>query len=164
MGTKVGRDVCCLGKVTHEFEQVTIGDGAVINDNAFLLTHTVENRRVKIRPISIGARATVGSLCAVLPDAAMEEGSTLAPMSLVSPCVGVIMVVTCVCSVALTGLDTCCSQQLSSADAGMRRRSADKANNYTVWQGYMTNLIICLTGSLQGTGPCLNIVWAAKAA
>jgi acetyltransferase-like isoleucine patch superfamily enzyme len=83
MGTRVGRDVCCLGGVVAEYEQVSIGDGAVIGEGSFLLTHTVENRQVKIRPITIAPRVTVGALCAVLPDAAMEEGSALADMSLV---------------------------------------------------------------------------------
>jgi hypothetical protein len=56
----------------------------VINEGSFLLTHTVENRCAKIRPISIGKRVTVGCLCAVLPDASMSDGSSLADMSLVS--------------------------------------------------------------------------------
>jgi acetyltransferase-like isoleucine patch superfamily enzyme len=84
MGTKVGKDVFCLGGVVAEYEQVTINDGAVIADGAFLLTHTVEARHVKIRPIRIGKQCTIGALSAVLPDACMEDYSTLAEMSLVS--------------------------------------------------------------------------------
>lgn len=46
MGTKVGKEVLCLGGVVAEYEHVSIGDGCVIGDGAFLLTHTVENRSV----------------------------------------------------------------------------------------------------------------------
>lgn len=83
MGTKVGRDVCCLGMVAHEFEQVAFGDGAVLNEGAYMLTHTVENRSIKIRPISIGARATVGVMSAVLPDASMQDSAVLSDISVV---------------------------------------------------------------------------------
>jgi hypothetical protein len=84
MGTKVGAGVACMGGVVAEYEQVVIGEGTVVNEGTFILTHTVENRCAKIRPISIGKRVTVGGLCAVLPDAAVEDGSSLADMSLVS--------------------------------------------------------------------------------
>jgi acetyltransferase-like isoleucine patch superfamily enzyme len=84
MGTQVGPGVACMGGVVAEYEQVDIGEGAVINEGSFLLTHTVENRCAKIRPISIGKRVTVGCLCAVLPDASMSDGSSLGDMSLVS--------------------------------------------------------------------------------
>lgn len=83
MGSKVGKGVSCMGAVAAEYEQVTIGAGSVVNEGSFLLTHTVENRRAKIRPVSIGAGVTVGALCAVLPDATMADGAALADMSLV---------------------------------------------------------------------------------
>lgn len=83
MGTKVGPGVACMGGVVAEYEQVCIGEGTVVNEGTFILTHTVESRCAKIRPISIGKRVTIGGLCAVLPDAAMEDGSSLADMSLV---------------------------------------------------------------------------------
>lgn len=84
MGSRVGRGVACMGAVAAEYEQVSIGSGSVVNEGSFLLTHTVENRCAKIRPISIGKRVTVGALCAVLPDASMDDGAALADMSLVS--------------------------------------------------------------------------------
>lgn len=84
MGSKVGRGVCCQGAVAAEYEQVTIGAGSVVNSGSFLLTHTVENRKAKIRPVILGERVTVGALSAVLPDATMADGSSLADMSLVS--------------------------------------------------------------------------------
>jgi len=83
MGTKVGRGVACMGAVAAEYEQVSIGAGSAINEGSFLLTHTVENRRAKIRPVSIGQNVTVGALCAVLPEAVMADGAVLADMSLV---------------------------------------------------------------------------------
>lgn len=84
MGTKVGRGVCMIGAVAAEYEQVQIGEGTVINSGSFLLTHTVESRCAKIRPVNIGKRVTIGALCAVLPDASMGDGSYLADVSLVS--------------------------------------------------------------------------------
>lgn len=44
----------------------------------------MENRQVKIRPIKIGKRATVGAHSCVLPDASLEDYATLDDMSLVS--------------------------------------------------------------------------------
>jgi acetyltransferase-like isoleucine patch superfamily enzyme len=84
MGTKIGKEVFCLGGVVAEYDQVSIGDGTVIGDGAFLLTHTVEARHVKVRPITIGKNVTIGALSAVLPDACMEDHATLHEMSLVS--------------------------------------------------------------------------------
>ncbi|WIA16041.1 hypothetical protein OEZ85_012770 [Tetradesmus obliquus] len=83
MGSTLGKNVFCLGGVVAEYDQVTIGDGTVIGDGAFLLTHTVEARHVKVRPITIGKQVTIGALSAVLPDAAMEDYATLREMSLV---------------------------------------------------------------------------------
>lgn len=54
MGTKVGKDMFCLGGVVAEYEHVSIGDGCVIGDGAFLLTHTVENRSGTQRAVSAG--------------------------------------------------------------------------------------------------------------
>jgi len=84
MGASVGRGVCCLGHMGTEFDQVSVGDGSVMNPGSALLTHTVENRCVKIHPVSIGRRVTVGVSCVILPNATMDDGSSLADMSLVS--------------------------------------------------------------------------------
>ncbi len=87
MGAKIGRDVCCLGGYSTECDQLTVGDGAVMDQCFSFLAHTVEDRKVKIRPITIGARTTLGHNSLILPDAVMEDGSTLSDMSLVSPTV-----------------------------------------------------------------------------
>ena len=84
MGGTVGRDVCCLGGYSSECDQLVVGDGAVMGQQFNFLAHTVEDRKVKIRPITIKARATLGHGTYILPDAAMEELSSLSDMSVVS--------------------------------------------------------------------------------
>lgn len=83
MGAKVGKGVCALGCNCAELDMVTIGDGCVINEQAFLMGHTVENRAVKMGWVTLGKRVTIGSCSAVLPGAVLEDGCVLGDMSLV---------------------------------------------------------------------------------
>lgn len=83
MGAKVGARVCCLGGYSTELEQVTIGSGAVINELGYFLTHTIENRKLKISAINVGANVTIGSQSGLLPKSSLEYGSEIGPASVV---------------------------------------------------------------------------------
>ena len=56
---------------------------AVVGDQAFFMGHTVEHRCVKMGPVTLGKRVTVGTLSAVLPGAVLEDGCTIGDVSLV---------------------------------------------------------------------------------
>lgn len=81
MGAKIGRRVYLDTTDMTEFDLVTIGDDAALNDAAGLQTHLFEDRVMKVSHVTIGARATVGSLAIVLYDAVIEDGAELGDLS-----------------------------------------------------------------------------------
>jgi non-ribosomal peptide synthetase-like protein len=83
MGTKVGRDVWCDTLTITEFDTVTLGDGCALNRRCCIETHLFHDRVMSIGPIHIGAKATVGPSSAVLPDASLGEGCSVAGRSVV---------------------------------------------------------------------------------
>ena len=81
MGATIGRRVYLDTTDLTEFDLVTIGDDAALNDAAGLQTHLFEDRVMKVSHVTIGARATVGSLAIVLYDAVIEDGAELGDLS-----------------------------------------------------------------------------------
>ena len=81
LGCKIGRRVFCDTSDITEYDLVSIGDDAAINENAGLQTHLFEDRVMKVSGLEIGARATVGSLAIVLYDAVIEPDAQLGDLS-----------------------------------------------------------------------------------
>lgn len=81
MGAKIGRRVYLDTTDMTEFDLVDIGDDAALNDAAGLQTHLFEDRVMKVSRVTVGARATVGSLAIVLYDAVIEDGAELGDLS-----------------------------------------------------------------------------------
>ena len=81
MGAKIGRRVYLDTTDMTEFDLVTIGDDAALNDAAGLQTHLFEDRVMKVSRVTVGRRATVGSLAIVLYDAVIEDGAELGDLS-----------------------------------------------------------------------------------
>jgi non-ribosomal peptide synthetase-like protein len=81
MGAKIGRRVYLDTTDMTEFDLVSIGDDAALNDAAGLQTHLFEDRVMKVSNVTIGARATVGSLAIILYDAVIEDGAELGDLS-----------------------------------------------------------------------------------
>jgi len=81
MGAKIGRRVFMDTTDLTEFDLVTIGDDAALNDAAGLQTHLFEDRVMKVSHVTVGARATVGSLAIVLYDAVIGDGAELGDLS-----------------------------------------------------------------------------------
>ena len=81
MGCRIGRRVFTDTTDITEFDMIDVGDDASLNDGAALQTHLFEDRVMKVGPIRLGRRTTVGSQSIVLYDARMEEGSSLGDLS-----------------------------------------------------------------------------------
>ncbi len=81
MGCEIGARVYLDTADITEFDLIRIGDDAALNDAAGLQTHLFEDRVMKVGPVIIGARATVGSLAIVLYDAVVEDGAELGDLS-----------------------------------------------------------------------------------
>ncbi|EZP48711.1 Pls/PosA family non-ribosomal peptide synthetase [Sphingomonas sp. RIT328] len=83
MGAKVGRRCYIDTTDLTEHDLVTIGDDVALNDFAGLQTHLFEDRVMKVGPIRVGDRATIGSLAIVLYDAEVGADAQLGDLSVV---------------------------------------------------------------------------------
>ncbi len=81
MGCRIGRRVFTDTSDITEFDLVRVGDEAALNSDCGLQTHLFEDRVMKLGPIDIGARATVGQLSIVLYDGVLEDGARLGDLS-----------------------------------------------------------------------------------
>lgn len=82
MGARIGRNVLINTCNLFDFDLLEIGDDAFIGGDAVIIGHVGEKGLLKIRPVRIGARCTVGQSSVVFPGAVMEEGSVLGALSL----------------------------------------------------------------------------------
>ena len=81
MGCRIGKRVFTDTTDITEYDLVSVGDDAALNDNAGLQTHLFEDRVMKVSGIEIGPRATVGSLAIVLYDSVIEADAQLGDLS-----------------------------------------------------------------------------------
>jgi non-ribosomal peptide synthetase-like protein len=84
LGVKVGRTTWLNTTDLTEFDCVTIGDGAELNEHSGPQTHLFEDRVMRIGMVQIGARATLGVRATVLYDASVGEECRLGPLTLVA--------------------------------------------------------------------------------
>ena len=82
-GVKVGRGVYLDTTDITEFDCVTIGDEAELNDLSGPQTHLFEDRIMKIGRVDIARGACIRARCTVLYDATVGEGAMLGPLTLV---------------------------------------------------------------------------------
>src|SRR6185503_3216205 len=75
MGARIGRNVLINTSNLFDFDLIEIGDDAFIGGVG-------EKGLLRIRPVRIGPRCTVGQSSVVFPGAIMEEGSVLGALSL----------------------------------------------------------------------------------
>ena len=86
-GAKVGRRVS-LG-LAAQFDvlfpgRITIGDDAIIGYNTTLLCHGYTHGSAQFGDIRIGAKASLGANCTVLPGVTIGDGAVIGAMSLVN--------------------------------------------------------------------------------
>jgi len=82
MGARIGKNVLINTSNIFDFDLISIGDNAFIGGDAVIIGHVGERGVLRIRPVRIGARCTVGQSSVVFPGATMEEGSILGALSL----------------------------------------------------------------------------------
>lgn len=82
-GTRIGRRVWMNSTELTEFDLVTIGDEAELNQDGGPQTHLFEDRVMKTDRLVLGARSTLGPHSIALPGAQLQEGAQLGSLSLV---------------------------------------------------------------------------------
>ena len=83
MGAKVGRRVWCETWWLPEFDVIEIGHGVSINRGTVLQTHLFHDRIMRIDPVRMADRSTLGPNSVLLPGSVVEDGATVGPGSLV---------------------------------------------------------------------------------
>ncbi len=83
LGVRAGRRVWLNTTDITEHDMVTIGDEAMLNEDCGPQTHLFEDRVMKIGPVRIGPRCTIGARSIVLYDTELEEGVAVDALSLV---------------------------------------------------------------------------------
>ncbi len=82
-GARLGRRTWIATTDLTEFDLVQIGDEAEINQNAGPQTHLFEDRVMKVGPVVLGARSTMGAHSIALPGSRLQAGARLGSLSLV---------------------------------------------------------------------------------
>jgi len=82
MGARIGKNVLINTSNIFDFDLIEIGDDTFIGGDAVIIGHVGERGLLRIRPVRIGPRCTVGQSSVVFPGATMEEGSVLGALSL----------------------------------------------------------------------------------
>jgi len=82
-GTKVGRGVFMDMTDITEFDCVSVGDYAALNDLCALQTHLYEDRVMKVGKVFVGNGVTIGAGSTVLYDTRVSDYARLGPLTLV---------------------------------------------------------------------------------
>lgn len=82
MGAKIGKNVLINTANIYDFDVLSFGDHSFIGGDAVVIGHVGERGVLKIRPVRIGAKCTVGQSSVVFPGAVMGDGSVLGALSL----------------------------------------------------------------------------------
>lgn len=82
MGARIGKDVLINSTNLFDFELLEIGDDTFIGGDAVVIGHAGEGGKLKLRPVRIGKRCTVGQSSVIFPGATMEDGAVLGALSL----------------------------------------------------------------------------------
>lgn len=83
LGAKIGSNCYIDTLFFTEPDMVTIGDNCCIGDRVTIQTHLFEDRMMKVEPLTIGDRVSVGPLSIVLYNTTISRGATIGALSLV---------------------------------------------------------------------------------
>ena len=84
-GARIGRNVQLATENIAAFDQITIGDGTCVDDDAALLGYTVKQGQLIIGPVSVGHNCFVGTRSVLCEETEMEDESRLEDLSLLQP-------------------------------------------------------------------------------
>jgi non-ribosomal peptide synthetase-like protein len=84
LGARIGAGTWINTTDLTEFDCVSIGAGAELNEHSGPQTHLFEDRVMRIGWVKIGARATLGVRATVLYDATVGDDCRLGPLTLVA--------------------------------------------------------------------------------
>jgi carbonic anhydrase/acetyltransferase-like protein (isoleucine patch superfamily) len=82
LGARCGADVTISEPHLSEPGLQTIGDGSVIAWNSWLQPHTYNGHTLILGSVSVGSYCFIDSHAALLPESAMNDGSSLLPVTL----------------------------------------------------------------------------------
>lgn len=83
LGMHIGKRCYLDSTWFTEMDLIHLGDDTALNENANLQTHLFEDRIMKLGTVTVGDRCTLGSMCFVLYDTNIGDGTTLDDLSLV---------------------------------------------------------------------------------
>ncbi|MCC8425583.1 Pls/PosA family non-ribosomal peptide synthetase [Mucilaginibacter sp. UR6-11] len=83
MGVKIGKRVWLNTTDITEFDMVTIHDDAALNQDCGPQTHLFEDRVMKVGPVKIGARSSIGAGTIILYDSELGDDTSIEALSLV---------------------------------------------------------------------------------
>ena len=84
-GARIGQDVQLATENVAAFDQITIGDGSCIDDDASLLGYSVKQGQLIIGPIRVGRNCFVGTRSVLCEETEMEDEGRLEDLSLLQP-------------------------------------------------------------------------------
>ncbi len=82
-GVKIGKRVWLNTTDITEQDMVSIGDDSALNEDCGPQTHLFEDRVMKVGPVQIGARCSIGARSIILYDSEIGDDVHLEPLSLV---------------------------------------------------------------------------------
>ncbi|MBI3660047.1 hypothetical protein HY230_06195 [Candidatus Acetothermia bacterium] len=77
MGAKIGKGVQINTKAISDFHLISIGDHSMIGGDAKLIGHVGERGKLKLRPIKIGSRVTVGDSAIIFPGVEIGDNAAI---------------------------------------------------------------------------------------
>jgi non-ribosomal peptide synthetase-like protein len=83
LGAKTGKRVWMNTTDITEFDMVSIGDDSALNQDSGPQTHLFEDRVMKIGPVKIGSRSSIGSGTIILYDSEIGDDTRIEALSLV---------------------------------------------------------------------------------
>jgi non-ribosomal peptide synthetase-like protein len=83
LGVRIGKRVWLNTADVTEYDMVEIGDDTALNNECGPQTHLFEDRVMKIGPVKVGARCSIGARSVVLYNSQIGDGVHLEPLSLV---------------------------------------------------------------------------------
>ncbi|TPQ29623.1 acyltransferase [Methylomonas koyamae] len=83
-GATIGRDIALGGHLVDP-QLIQIGDEAVIGHDSVITAHTINSGTIVLKPVIIGARATIGVHAVLMSGVNVGEGAIVAAGSVVPP-------------------------------------------------------------------------------